>query len=459
MIRKYPELDLPNTAGLALLGSYIGNRIQRRKSFWNSALRVGQKWIPKIQQGIALGRMAYNAYRSSTSNSLAWAGARSTGAFGGAGGAMLAASSYRIRRKRRVPRRVWRHRKRLRAKRRRFARKVRRIAGPKNPPKWHIYRGTSLITQGTPLGTTATGQTTIDIGHGTSSHYDGLVMLQTVAKQNVNVTAVGPPPTFEPYMADQFLHVTKSHMVLFITNNSSTAVYGKMAVCKPRKHINSGNMFPGTLAQADLANKSYVGNEWNLPNSMYGATTYADYGGMTDLVIPTGIADIGWVWHNSPSFRRYYKAKIRTVNWAPMECKKFIFTMRKRITIDTASEYTAEPATSQVATSAGDTPFTVTNPLSWAISARDTGFAEMHARRGFYVSFLVHGIPARNAADNAIGLTQPNLDVYWYNAYKYGWSALNKREFHVSSPNPLSAITANVAIPGFGSGAGQIQVG
>lgn len=371
---------------------------------------------------------------------------------------MLAASTYRMPKRRRLPRKVRYRRKIARAKSKRFARKVRRIASPGKPPKWHIYRSTALISQGETSGFTTTGQTTIDIAHGTSSHYDGLVMLQAVTKNNWSVTATGPPITYQPYMNDQFLHVKKSYMVLYMTNNSATAVYGKMAVFKPRKHINAVQMYPGPLANADLAQPNVVRNEWMNPTMISDAGGQGfinGYEDMTELVGPTGLTDMGWIWQNSPSFRRLYKAKVRTVNWAPMECKKFIFKMKKNITIDTATEYTGAPAT----TAAEFVDWTVPGPWSWVITPTGTGFAEMHAKRGFFVSFLLHGIPARNATESAVGLTQPKMDIYWLNAYKYTWSELNRREFHVSAPNPLGTDPPVVAIPGFGSLPAAPQVG
>lgn len=402
---------------------------------------------------------AYQAYRSVTSPSRALSRPRtSSRAYGGSGGAMLAASTYRAPRRRRLPRKVRYRRKIARAKKRRFVRKVKRIANSGKPPKWHIYRNTALLSPGSSSGFTTTGQTTIDIAHGTSAHYDGLVMLQAIAKNNVTQTAPGPPPTFEPYMNDQFLHVKKSYMVLYMTNNSATSVYGKMAVFKPRKHINAIQMFPGPLANADLAQPNAVRNEWLNPVSIGNLgyqQFYNQYEDMAELVGPTGLTDMGWIWQNSPSFRRIYKAKVRTVNWAPMECKKFIFKMKKHISIDTATEYTGGPAT----TAAAFVDYTNPGPFSWVITPTGTGFAEMHAKRGFFVSFLLHGIPARDADDLGVGLTQPKMDLYWLNAYKYGWSELSRREFHVSTPNPLNTAAASVAIPGFGTVAGPPQVG
>lgn len=367
---------------------------------------------------------------------------------------MLAASTYRMPRRRRVPRKVRFRLKKRRARAKRFARKVRRIANKGKPPKWHIYRATALVSPGETSGFTSTGQLTLDFAHGTSAHYDGLVMLQAVAKANLQQTDPGPPPVFQPYMADQFLQVKKSYMILFITNNSATSVYGKMAVFKPRKHVNAVQMYPGPLANADLAQPIAVRNEWLSINQQYQGF-YSQYDNMTDLVAPTALTDMGWVWQNSPSFRRWYKGKLKNVTWAPMECKKFIFKMRRPINIDTATEYTLNPATTTEATVA----FTQPGPNSWVITPNGTGFQEMHARRGFFVSFILHGIPARDADDTSVGLTQPKMDIYWLNAYKYGWSELARREFHVNSPNPLGVFTANVAIPGFGTLPGAPQLG
>lgn len=370
---------------------------------------------------------------------------------------MLAASTYRMPRRRRVPRKQRIRRKIKRARFRRFAKRVRRIVNKGKPPKWHIFRSTALINQGTG-GFTATGQHTVDIAHGSSAHYDGLVMLQAVAKGNLVTTATGPPPTFGPYMADQFLHVHKSYMILFMTNNSATSIYGKMAVFKPRKHINAVQMYPGPIANADLAQPTAVRNEWMSIQTLSNVGLqqfYPQYEDMTELVAPTGLTDMGWVWQNSPSFRRLYKAKIKNITWAPMECKKFIFKFRKPITIDTATEYTCQPAT----TAAAFVPFQQAGANSWVITSNGTGFQEMHAKRGFFASFLLHGIPARSADDLEIGLTQPKMDIYWLNAYKYSWSELARREFHVSSPNPLGNVAPSVAIPGFGTVAGTPQVG
>lgn len=380
---------------------------------------------------------------------------RASGASGGVAGAMLAGSHYRIRH-RRVPRKTRYRRKVRRAKLRRFAKKVRKAVGRKGKPaKWHIFRSTAVLTPGATI--TTTGQGIMDIAHGHSTHYDGLVALGAVAQQNVQVT-VGTPNTFAPVFADRFLNVYKLYMILFMTNNSSTHVFGKMCICKPRKHINNPNMQPGLLADHDIngANGA-VANDWQAPGQMsgyFGTNNYNGFNEMTDNVGGTGLNDMGWVWQNSASFKRFYKGKIRTVDWAPMECKKFIFKMKRRVNLDTATDYTMMPAT----TSDVPTPF-VTNPVSsWYVNADSTGFSEMHARRGFYVSFLVHGIPARDEANTSIGLTAPSFDMYWLNAYKYGWSSPGRREYHVNTPNPLGEITPIVAIPGFGTPSGPIQI-
>lgn len=418
-----------------------------------------------------LGRKAYSAYRSmrstlprgtSSSSVRARAGNQGRPAAGNAyGGAMLAASHYRIRR-RRVPKAV-RHRRRVKKARfRRFAKRVRRAVGRKGPaPKWHIFRSTQTLDPGSDF--TATGQALVDIVHGHSTHYDGLVALQSVATQNVSATEANWNPTF----ADRFLNVKKSYMVLFITNNSATSVYGKMGVFRPRKGINNPVMWPTPIASNDLngrdaasAGPNAVTNEWLNPFNLTGFSAgeaYDDYTNMTDKVGPTNLTDIGWVWQNSPAFKRYYRGKIHNVTWAPMECKKFTFKLKKRINIDTSSEYTLRPATS--ALPAGSAPFAYGGALDWVITSSQTGFSEMMPRRGFFVSFMLHGIPARGDNDVSVGLTQPKMDMYWINAYKYAWSSPGKREFHVSTPNALAATTPFVAIPGFGTVPGAPQVG
>lgn len=78
--------------------------------------------------------------------------------------------------------------------------------------------------------------------------------------------------------------------------------------------------------------------------------------------------------------------------------------------------------------------------------------------RGFFVSFLLHGIPARAEDSLSVGLTQPKFDIYWLNAYKYGWRDPNYREYHVN-PNPLESDQPSVAIPGFGTLPGPPQTG
>lgn len=372
---------------------------------------------------------------------------------------MLAASHFRLR-SRRVPRKV-RYRRRIRrAKFQRFARKVRKAVGRKGkPPKWHIFRSTATVTAGATL--IGTGQTFLDFGHGLQTHYDGLVALGAVAQMNVFKTAVGPPSTWKPDFADRFLNVYKSYMVIFITNNSSTAVYGKLMVARPRKHINDPDMYPGRLASNDLFGaQGSVPNDWVSRQGIANLgleTNYADYGDMTDKVAPTSLNDIGWVWHNSPSFKRYWKGKIKSFTWAPMECKKFTFKFKRRVNVDTASEYTMNPATTDPANVPVD--FMVNPVQDWMLTPAESGFSQMHRGRGAMISFLVHGVPARDD-QGGMGLTIPNLDCYWINGYKYGWSSPGRREFHVSSPNPLTDSTdVQVAIPAFGSAPGPIQVG
>lgn len=376
---------------------------------------------------------------------------------------MLAASHYRIRR-RRVPRRV-RHRRRVKKARfRRFAKKVRRAVGRRGPaPKWHIFRSTAKLSPTSQF--TATGQFNVEIPHGHSTHYDGLVALGAVAQMNVFRDV---DLSYQPSFADRFLNVKKSYMVLFMTNNSATSVYGKMLIAKPRKGINNPEMWPGRIASNDLngkdtnagAGQNAPTNDWVSVQALGNlglADAYEEYTGLTDMVGPTNLTDLGWIWHNSPAFKRYYRGKIREVTWAPMECKKFTFKMKKRINIDTSSEYTLRPATANLG--GGNIPFQYGGANDWMVSASQTGFAEMHAKRGFFVSFLMHGIPARADEDGGVGLTQPKMDMYWLNAYKYGWSSPGRREFHVSTPNPLGAVTPFVAIPGFGTAPGAPQVG
>jgi hypothetical protein len=269
-------------------------------------------------------------------------------------------------------------------------------------------------------------------------------------------------------MADRFLNIKKSYMLLFMTNNSATSVYGKMIVCKPRKGINSTNMWPSVMASADIngaqttaPGPNLAANDWVNPvtyTSILGVAEYQDFLGMTDLVGPTNLTDIGWLWHNSPAFQRYYKRpKVREITWAPMECKKLTFKFKKRINIDTSSEYTFRPATSELPDNV--TTFQFGGALDWTATPALTGFDEMHAKRGFFVSFIMHGIPARATENGPIGLTQPNMDLYWINAYKYGWSSPGRREFHVSTPNPLGSGVPVVAIPGFGTAPGNPQLG
>lgn len=385
--------------------------------------------------------------------------------YSGQGGAMLAASYYRGTPRR--PRRKTRGQKLRRRKAVAFKKKVRRAVGRKGPaPKWHIFRSTAKMSPTTDF--TATGQATMDVPHGHQTHFDGLVALQAVATQNVqNATT-----HYHPQSMDRYLNVQKSYMVLFITNNSATSVYGKMAVFKPRKGINDLHMWPSKIASDDLNGKdadtgagpNMPANEWISAQSMVNLgnnNEYNDYLGLTDMVGPTNLTDMGWIWQNSPAFKRYYKGKIRTVTWAPMECKKFTFKMKKRINIDTSAEYTMRPATGDLLAGGltGNNPAQYGGALDWMLSSQQSGFSEMHPRRGFFVSFLLHGIPARADDDGGVGLTQPKMDMYWLNAYKYSWSSPNRREFHVSTPNPLGAITPFVAIPGFGTAPGAPQVG
>lgn len=275
----------------------------------------------------------------------------------------------------------------------------------------------------------------MDISHGFQGHLDGLVALVSVARLNVTNVGGGPPALWDLQSPDFFIKVHKSYMILYMTNNSNTPVYGKMAVFKPRKNINNSVQTPGYLANQDLSNKDSVTNEYlsnqvGIPNDLY-----SEYPGVTDLVAATSLADMGWTWHNSPSFNRYWKGKMKNVTWAPMECKKFIFKMRKSFSIDALSEYSLSPSTSSLTAD-------WTEPGIY-LSPSDTGFSYMHKGRGFFVSFLLHGIPARDATDSTIGLTQPNMDLYWLNAYKYSWNTPSRREYHVN-PNPLAVAAPNI---------------
>lgn len=359
-------------------------------------------------------------------------------------GAIYAASTHRVRssyrRRRRVP-----YRRRIALKRfKRFGRKVKRAIKSvtrhrrrgigKNPPKWHIYRSTGLLN---PTSTfTAQGQATLDIAHGFQGHLDGLVALAQVARSNYFISGLPPVSLNHP---DCTVRVHKSYMILFMTNNSNTPIYGKMAVYKPRKNINDIKLLPSALANQDLSFKQYVANEWlgdqQLVNDGF-LTTYAAATGATENVRSTNLTDLGWIHQNSPSFNRYWKGKLKDVSWAPMECKKFTFKMRKRFVIDCNTEYTLQPSTSASTQTWAD-------PNSLYLTPSDSGFSYMHRSRGFFVSFLMHGIPARDAGDATVGLTQPKMDMYWLNAYKYSWSAINRREFHVN-PNPLGAITPQI---------------
>nr|QXP07741.1 MAG: putative capsid protein [Arizlama virus] len=353
-------------------------------------------------------------------------------------GAVAAASSYRVRsrrfkRRRRFPgRRSGRKLKKFGRKVKRALRKVGGIGGFKTPPKWHIYRQTGQIEPSTE-GFTALGQTSFDIVHGHQTHYDGLVALQCVATGNMKLNTTD----WEPRMNNGMTKVLKSYMILYMTNNSSTPVYGKMCVARPRRHVNDLVQYPSPIAEADLRERDLIPNEaGNQYNAFSAVSTQYNQLDVTANVGGTSLTDMGWVWHNSVSFRRQFKAKIKEVNWAPMECKRFIFKFKRRVSIDHMSEYTMSPATSNA------------NPNQWEdnpyyLLPVNSGFSEMHAKRGFFVSFLMHGIPVSGATPNegVVGLTQPKMDLYWLNAYKYGWQAVNKREYHVSTPNPLGSIT------------------
>lgn len=334
-----------------------------------------------------------------------------------------------------------------------------------SPPKWHIYRSTAVINpqdEGQPGPvTTSTGQTAVDILHGQSTHYDGVVALQAVAKMNISTQDGGV--NWLPERPIGKVHIYKSYMVLYMTNNSATPVYGKMAICRPRKNINVMNLTPGVLASGDIQGPTNnvtneyispeaIGNIWGLaPGTM---NQYSDYAGLTELVQqPEGVTDIGFIWQNSPAFKAHYKIKMQNVTWAPMECKQFRFKMKKNVTIDLASEYTMQPATTA---SAYPRPFFETP--TYYLAPKDTGASVMHRGRGFSLSFLLHGIPARSEDNLSVGLTQPKFDLFWLNAYKYGWTDPTFREYHVN-PNPLEVAVPNVAIPGFGTLPGPPQLG
>lgn len=347
-----------------------------------------------------------------------------------------------------------------RVAKRRFASKVRRALPQRlrsSPPKWHIYRTTAVINPedegaGGPV-TTSTGQTAVDIAHGLSTHYDGIVALQAVAKMNMKFST-----TLYPNKPIGKVHIYKSYMVLYMTNNSATPVYGKMAVCRPRKGINTQQVSPSSLASFDLQGpvnnvpNEYVGQDIYLNASL--PNTYSGSVGMTDRVFPpVGITDIGFIWQNSPAFKSMYKIKMKEITWAPMECKQFRFKMRKNVSVDIASEYTLSPATT-----ASSLPRPFLDDPTYYLNAKDTGMSVMGRGRGFFLSFLLHGIPARSEDNLSVGLTQPKFDLFWLNAYKYGWQDPNYREFHVNQ-NPLESEVPSVAIPGFGTVPGPPQLG
>lgn len=324
-----------------------------------------------------------------------------------------------------------------------------------DPPRWHIYRHTASVTDVSTLGpTSGISQWYFDLAHGQSKDYDGLVALMCMAKANIYQATPGFSRVL-PLRPMGSLRVLKSYMVLYMTNNSSTPVYVKMAVFKPRKHINDAVMRPSPLANNDIGrNGNGLPNEWwsqqamdimNLP-SLY--TEGIDF---TDDLVNEGLAMFGVTWKSSPTFRRYYTGKIKEFQFAPQECKKFIFKKRG-FSLDMTSEYTLQPATSADQTT-WPANYAVVFPSLYAVPT-DTGFAEMHARRGMYISFLCNGIPAattpQGPTPDAVTLTQPYFDMFWLNAYKYGWSPHNFREFH-SNTNPLIDDDAQLAIPMPGS--------
>lgn len=301
----------------------------------------------------------------------------------------------------------------------------------------------------------ANGQHAIDIAHGLSSHYDGIVALQAMAKMNAKYNG----SSWSPDKPIGTVQIYKSYMVLYMTNNSSTPIYGKMAVCRPRKGINIVQLTPGPCASSDIQGPAanvaneYVG-EAGLDNLGI-SDNYGDYTGLGDQVEqPLGVTEMGFIWQQSPAFKRMYKIKMKNITWAPMECKQFRFKMKKTVNIELATEYTLQPATTSALP-----------PRNWQQGAvyyldpLETGAAVMARGRGFFVSFLLHGIPARTVVSGAptgVSLTMPQFDIYWLNAYKYGWRDPNFREFHVN-PNPLEAQQPTMAIPGFGTLPGPPQ--
>jgi len=420
--------------------------------------------MPRLVSGARMAWKGYQMYqnlrshlggRSTRGASRSGPPARRQGNRGGVyGGAALAASTFRMR-SRRLPRKVARRKRRVARRVKKFKRRVASALPQrlKLPPKWHLYRATALVSPG---GAISGAQATLlDFGHGISAHYDGLVALAAVAKGNYHFN--GTSSLHQGVNPNFFLNVTKSYMIIFITNNSATSVYGKIAVCRPKKHINLQNMYPSPLASADISGPSNSGDPLIPNESMaYDSLPEASYGnvtGMTDEVHQTNLNDIGWVWQNSPSFRRYYKCKMKELVWAPMECKRFIFKMRKGISIDCATEYTLQPDTTTTAP-----PVSFVSTPTYYVTPQQTGFAEMHAKRGFFVSFKIHGIPVRNAAATEVSFTEPAMDIYWLSAYKYGWSVPGYREYHASG-NPLTGTDQKVAIPGFGSVPAAPQIG
>jgi len=312
------------------------------------------------------------------------------------------------------------------------------------PPKWHIYqRVDTLSVGGAPV--IGTGQWFFDIPHGLSSDYDGLVALMCTSKNNIiEVANPTPPPALlgtSPDKPNGFLQVYKSYMVLYITNNSSTPVYAKMAIFRPRKHINIPEMRPSPLADADLEafGQGDIQNEWVGPQALVNLgmqLTYQEYPAFTDGVRPTiGLNNFGTTWHSSPSFRRFYKGKAREIMWAPMECKKFVFSRKRPVSLDLETEYTMQPAT----TSSTNFPVNFVHaPVFYAVPT-DSGFADMHKGRGMYVSFLCNGIPVRTDPGDApvqVTMTQPVFDIHYINAYKYGWSPNTYRQW-TTNQNPL----------------------
>jgi len=320
------------------------------------------------------------------------------------------------------------------------------------PPRWHIYKYTASVTDVSTLGpTSGIAQWFFDLAHGQSYHYDGLVALMAMAK--LNIATVGSPITsFQPWRPSGSLRVIKSYMVLYMTNNSSTPVYVKMAIFKPRKNINTVGMRPSALADQDITMQGT-----QLPNESFqhnfgpfDVDDYTEGVKLTDDIFNEGLSMFGTTWKSSPSFRRYYSGKIKEFKFQPQECKKFIFKKRG-FSLDLASEYTLQPGT----TEQGNWPVYYGAPnANLYLLPVDSGFAEMHARRGMYISFLCNGIPASTdpigPVPDAVTLTQPFFDMFWINAYKYGWSPHTYREYHTNA-NPLIDDVAQLAIPMPGS--------